>query len=46
MGAGLGTGALLFAVNDNLIGAVEVRADMPDGGDAAVAGAVELIASF
>jgi hypothetical protein len=41
-----GTGAFLFAVNDNLIGAVEVRADMPDGGDAAVAGAVELIASF
>ena len=41
-----GTGAFLFAVNDNLIGAVEVRADMPDGGDTAVAGAVELIASF
>jgi len=41
-----GTGALLFAVNDNFIGAVEVRADLPDGGDAALGGAVELIASF
>ena len=41
-----GTGAFLFAVNDNFIGAVEVRADMPDVGDVGVAGAVELIASF
>lgn len=41
-----GTGAFLFAVNDNFIGAVEVRADMPDGGDVGVGGAVELIASF
>ena len=41
-----GTGAFLFAVNDNFIGAVEVRADMPDEGDVGVMGAVELIASF
>ena len=41
-----GTGAFLFAVNDNFIGAVEVRADMPDEGDVGVGGAVELIASF
>ncbi|MBT6180211.1 MAG: outer membrane beta-barrel protein [Deltaproteobacteria bacterium] len=41
-----GTGAFLFAVNDNFIGAVEVRADKPDGEDVGVTGAVELIASF
>ena len=40
-----GTGAFPL-VNDNFIGAVEVRADMPDEGDVGVMGAVELIASF
>ncbi len=40
------TGAWLFSIVDNLAGVVEVRADLPTGADAQVAGAAELIGTF